>query len=651
VSVEQGTLNRDDLTRPASLPPSAILSAATCLGLAGGYVELLAIILKKDVFHAALYYEQGRHFWWVVPAANLVVMLALGLLLTAINRLRPGLVSLRAAVWLFATLAFLAPLLRAPFYTAASLLVSAGVARLVSRFLAERERAFIRAARLGSVSLLLVAGTTGVVSVARQALAKSRSLEQLPAPPARADNLLLIVMDTVRASSMGLYGYDRDTTPQLARWAKRGVKFDWAVAPAPWTFPSHCSFLTGQLPSTLGAHWQPTLRPDFPTLAEFLASRGYLTAGFAANTFWCSYESHMDRGFVHYEDHLFTPRSALGSIALGRWMLENLGSPRDYSRIKWLRSQSQDASGINRSFLDWLPQARAQGRPFFVFLNYLDAHEPFLLPPGQGTHFGRRPESRGDYNMLLDYWDRDKLKLSERERELARDCYDDCIAALDRQIGALLDQLERRGVLRNTVVVITSDHGEQFGEHGAFNHGFSPYLEELHVPLLILSRAAPNGATIAEPVSLRDLPATVSDLLALQPATSFGGRSLAQAWRASAGAKPGTSPAFSEVDIPNVIPPERGRGPAQRGFTVSLVAERLHHILDIHGTEELFDVAVDPGERRNLARDSSWQPTLNRLRTTIAQVLAENAPSADAAVVFRKRLRTLLQSLLPPPAI
>jgi arylsulfatase A-like enzyme len=99
-------------------------------------------------------------------------------------------------------------------------------------------------------------------------------------------------------------------------------------------------------------------------------------------------------------------------------------------------------------------------------LNYLDAHEPFLAPDEPATHFGLRPESRADYETLLTYWDQDKTRFTPRDMALVRDAYDDCIAYLDRQVGSLLDELDRRGVLANTVVIITSDHGESIGEHG-----------------------------------------------------------------------------------------------------------------------------------------------------------------------------------------
>ena len=216
-----------------------------------------------------------------------------------------------------------------------------------------------------------------------------------PGPPAgaaaRGPNVLLIVLDTVRASSLSLYGYARDTTPQLTRWARRGVRFDWAVAPACWTFPSHCCFFTGRWPYELNSHWQLVLNTPHPTLAEFLAARGYLTAGFVANTSYCSYETGLDRGFAHYEDYPLSPRTILGSTAVGRWITQNVLSYRDFYGRKWIQYQSRDAGGINRAFLDWLSRQRRGERPFFAFLNYLDAHEPFLVPGEHTPRFGLRP--------------------------------------------------------------------------------------------------------------------------------------------------------------------------------------------------------------------------------------------------------------------
>jgi arylsulfatase A-like enzyme len=636
-------------TATAPLTPLRALLLAAWFGIVAGYLDLATIFVKRGLFRASLYYELSKDFRWVVPVANLSVMMVLGVIVAAICWLRPGALGWWTATWLFAAMVLWVPLFRTPLYRMATLLLALGAARWVSRWLLNHAPGFERFIWYSLPLFLAVIATTAVISRQRQSAAESLAMAALPAAPAGADNVLLIVMDTVRAENLGLHGYGRDTTPHLARWAKKGVQFDWALSPAPWTFPSHCSLMTGQWPSTLGAHWLPTLEPAFPTLASFLASRGYATAGFAANTFWCSYESGMDRGFAHYEDYPLTLGTVLGSAGPGRWILENLRDPHDYYGVKWIRSQSRDAAGINDAFLSWLSRNSVRSRPFFAFLNYLDAHEPFLTPRESGQHFGLRPESQSEYRMLLEYWDRDKLHLSPHEIELARDSYDDCIATLDRRIGSLLDELERRCLLGDTLVIITSDHGEHFGEHDTFDHGFSLYCHEVHVPLLVITPKAPAGRTINQPVSLRDLPATVIDLAGLGPVSSpFPGRSLVDHWRSAVGQiKPLTTSAISEVDIPLEVPPQRGRGPNQRGFSMSLVQAGLHYVLDIQGREELFDLAVDPGELRNLKHDPQRATALSRLRNWLGEFLRDNRATSGVAADYRKQIRKIIESQEP----
>jgi arylsulfatase A-like enzyme len=642
---------RTEASGESALSPRRALVLAAWFGLAGGYFDLALIFLKRDVFHLSLYYEQGRFFRWVVPVSDLLIMLIPGLMVAAIARFRPGLLSSRRAVWLFATLALWGPLLRLPLYGAATFLLAAGAAHSQSGWVARRMLAGRWFAPLSLAGLAGAVAVTAVISVERHVRTESQALAILPTPPPGAGNVLLIVMDTVRAESLGLYGHDRDTTPHLFRWAKRGVRFDWAMSPAPWTFPSHCSFMTGQWPSTLNAHWQPTLDANYPTLAGFLTSRGYLTAGFAANTYWLSYESGMNRGFVHYEDYPLSLGTILGSTMPGRWLLSNLRSPRDYHGVKWVRAQSRDAAGINTSFLNWLSLYRSPSRPFFVFLNYLDAHEPFLPPEGDGVRFGRRPQSRGDYTMLLDYWDWNKLSLSAQDVELARDSYENCIAALDREIGSLLDELDRRGVLNDTHVIITSDHGEQFGEHGVFNHGYSVYSQEVHVPLLLISPAVPPGGACKDPVSLRDLPATVTDLVGLRVASPFPGRSLAEHLKQAAGTNgPRSSMVLSEVDIPQSVPPERGSATNHRGFTVAVAAEGLHYLLDAQATEELFDLGADPKERSDLMKAPDRNLRLGRFRSAIRQLVLDNRDAIGTVRAYMEPLRRLLDSMNVGPS-
>ena len=191
------------------------------------------------------------------------------------------------------------------------------------------------------------------------------------------------------------------------------------------------------------------------------------------------------------------------------------------------------AADINDDFLDWLSK-QEKDRPFFVFLNYFDAHSPYLLPEGYDRHFGKRVETLDERALLEDWENRPKQNLSESDTTLVTDAYDDCIGYLDSQIGKLMDELAKRGVLENTLIVITSDHGEDLGEHGLFGHGRSLYSQEIHVPLVILAPApagSGSGRVVAEPVSLRDLPATFVDVLGLAHESPFPGKSLAGYWK------------------------------------------------------------------------------------------------------------------------
>ena len=207
-----------------------------------------------------------------------------------------------------------------------------------------------------------------------------------------------------------------------------------AIAPAPWTYPSHSSFFTGQWPYQLNTQWNSRLDATYPTLAEYLASRGYQTAGFVANTRCCSYETGLDRGFAHYDDYPLTPRFLLGRTVPGSWILMNFFSPGDFYEAKWINFQSRDARGINDAFLDWL-KGRQRDRPFFAFLNYYDAHNPYIPPPKYAGHFGIQPRYPEDYVLLFDFrmdendpnWDRNMAhgagllrRLHRRPRRPAR---------------------------------------------------------------------------------------------------------------------------------------------------------------------------------------------------------------------------------------
>ena len=245
-----------------------------------------------------------------------------------------------------------------------------------------------------------------------------------PLPPADSPNVLLIVLDTVRADHLSLYGYPRPTSPDAgAAGASEGIRFDEARATAPWTLPSHASLFTGRWPHELGVKWLTPWRGNVPTLAEYLGSHGYATAGFVANTLYCSYDTGLDRGFTHYEDYVLDLGRLEPVADGGRW---STSPGMAVSRLGLLMSRSLDAGRFRPRLesvlqlapghrpqgcridqpriLDWLSRRPEPRRPFFAFLNYFDAHSPYLPPEGAPFRFGSKPRTEADFILLVELW-------------------------------------------------------------------------------------------------------------------------------------------------------------------------------------------------------------------------------------------------------
>jgi arylsulfatase A-like enzyme len=283
----------------------------------------------------------------------------------------------------------------------------------------------------------------------------------------------------------------------------------------------------------------------------------------------------------------------------------------------------KDAARISDDFLGWLSRHRAAepGQPYFAFLNYYDAHHPYF-PPGDaeaaGPTFGRTADSHDEVALIRNWWDLDKRRLDPRDVALARDAYDRCIVALDRELGRLFAELERDGLLEETLVVVTADHGEHLGEQQLYGHGCSLYLPELHVPLLVFAPGgAAAGRAIAEPVSLRDLAATVVDQAGVAAGSPFPGSTLARTWSGSKNSC--REPILSMIDAPCEADPNHGMSPVCRGPLRSLVDGRYHYIACGDGREELYDLEDDPDETHNLAVGTPGRVSLGRFRRVLSE--------------------------------
>jgi arylsulfatase A-like enzyme len=302
---------------------------------------------------------------------------------------------------------------------------------------------------------------------------------------------------------------------------------------------------------------------------------------------------------------------------------------RPYGHEFWrlLVNDRKAAAVVNRELLDWLSQRVQPERPFFAFLNYFYAHAPYHLPPGRLHRFGVAPTDSHRWGLIQHWAELDKTRLAPWEIALAADAYDDCIADLDEQLGKLLDELQRRGVLHRTWLIIASDHGESFGEHtGVFTHGMSLYQTELHVPLLIIP---PGGSTskqvVKETVSLRDLAATIVDVLGLEAGSPFPGYSLARFWKRTSPTAPlqraSSDPALAEV-VPNDPLDRDPWGLPKKTWPLGSLNEGEWSYIRREGDlrEELFHLRVDANEQRNLAGDPAAQPTLERMRGTLGRL-------------------------------
>jgi arylsulfatase A-like enzyme len=329
-----------------------------------------------------------------------------------------------------------------------------------------------------------------------------------------------------------------------------------------------------------------------------LRLRGYHTVGFAGNLLYTSYESGLTSGFIEYHDYPLTLRQLFLHVPLLQTNLvqllfrsRSLGAVREALRgldfrAKVPANEYVSAGAITDAFLSW--QTRHTAHPFFAFLNYFDAHGPYRSPPGFQGRF-----TTGDP---------------------ARDHYDAAIAYLDAELDRLFQTLRQRGVLGRTVVVVTSDHGELFGEHRLRGHANGLFLPLLEVPLLIAyPPRVPSGVRVDRVVSLQDIPATVLELSSAEAPAALPGTSLARAWAPLPPAGPAAA-ALSRVIQGRDVGPF---APNAHTWLESVIDDNHHYIRSGLGAEELYAWRTDSLEQFNLAGTPQAGDALHRLRSAL----------------------------------
>ncbi len=602
-----------------SMNARSVLRLAVVAGLFAGFAEVLLLGVKK--FALGQFIRFGPDVVWMAPLANAAIALVVAGLLLAGARRWPLLAATATAAPVFLFLGLLGALqMYYPLHVAARILLAAGAAvqarRILTRWpiLVDIVERWVRRILPWGVTLvaLLAAGVQSW-----NLLAFRKDIGQLPPAAGGVPNVVLIVLDTVRAANLSLYGYSRATTPHLDRWAQQGVVFERAVATAPWTLPSHASMFTGRWAHELSTDLEQPLDGRDLTLAEALRDLGYVTGGFVANTFYGGEEFGLARGFAHYESYVPSAGEFLISASLGRSVANHQWTRRLFGYYDNI--PRRDAGELTSQFLDWLP--RVQHRPFFAFLNYFDAHEAYLPPEPFATRFGPALP-RGNERLIQDL--RRSLRhdwhlrpASEIQTEI--DSYDGAIAYLDEQLHRLFSALDAQRLLNRTLVIVTSDHGELFGEHGLFLHGQSLYEPLLTVPLVMsYPDRLPGGQRIRARVSLRDLPATVLDVIGVGQRTLFPGQSLAPYWSAAPVAERASEAVLSEVRRA-----DWGKDwyPMVKGDMHSLMTDQHHYIRNGDGREELYALDVDPAETRDISTTEAGQILVQRFRTQLQAML------------------------------
>jgi arylsulfatase A-like enzyme len=449
------------------------------------------------------------------------------------------------------------------------------------------------------------------------------------APP-DAPDVVLVVVDSLRADHVSSYGYSRPTTPHLDALAREGVLFENAVSQAPWTGASVASLLTGLQPSVhgldAGPRWvampasgglpfvvQRKMHGSAETLPEVLRAHGYRTAGFVSNVYLNSVFG-FGRGFdVYQDDHA------------------------DYSEDVLLRKRRGDET--NRRVAAWL--ATRPREPFFLLVHYNDPHWPYDPPPPHGAAWVagyRGPLTPEDTAFVAESEGR-VVDLDRKDLEYLVGLYDGEVAFADANVGALFAQLRGAGLQRSVLAVVTADHGEEFLDHGSTSHGYTLFEEQLHVPLVMRLPGVLPARRVRQQVRLIDVMPTVLDLAGIGgDETRLQGESLAALARGSADHGPGD--AFSEA-------PLRGALRSLRTGTGWKLVEDLQR-----GGRLVFDLVRDPHERTDLsARDPAAARALARRAARQAAACRARRATLDlegptpAPVVVDEALRKRLEAL------
>ena len=422
----------------------------------------------------------------------------------------------------------------------------------------------------------------------------------------RKPNIVWIVMDTARQDRFSCYGYPRETTPNIDRIASEGTLFRRAIASSPWTVPTHGSMFTGVYPSLHSAiGYTPHLDGAYPLIAEILREAGYETTGYSNNPFVSG-----TFGFT--------------------WGFESFQEPRVILQQNNQNTGDKGAGYTNNLIRDWL-RGRRDERPFFLFINYLEPHQPLTeLHENYLRAFTNEPDLSATIEQLTaenvltySFVNAGRVTWNMRHVELLNAFYDANMRYLDMRVGELVDMIREQGILDETLLIITSDHGENLFDHNLVDHMFCVYDTLINMPLIIrLPGAFQPGARVDGLAQDIDIVPTIADVAGL----TWDGRENLQG---SSLLKPPTRKfAISEycpfilnmVDVFLNSPKREFELHRLGSLQKAVVTDDYKYIWHSFGAHELYAPLDDPDEKNNLIERES--PKADELNTILRDWLA-----------------------------
>jgi arylsulfatase A-like enzyme len=449
-------------------------------------------------------------------------------------------------------------------------------------------------------------------------------------------NIILIILDTLRRDRLSAYGSGRETSPHFDAFAAEHTRFARAVAPAQWTIPAHGSLFTGLMPSEHHVtQANSRLADDVPTLAEQLRAAGYHTTAFCNNALVGVVNHGLQRGFDRFYNYASAVPYRPGDVhkpwlrreasrrfrptarRIGNWFAQSETLFRLSLKplfvpvwTRYINFKGHTGNSISDLIAYWdAHHAGGSDQPLFAFVNLMGAHLPYQPPQDAINHVAPHlKQDRRAYDFVH-HFNRDgaawasppEPPLTDWQQQALLDFYDAEIFAQDQHIGRLLAHLKATGALDNTTVIIAADHGEGHGEHDLFGHGFGVHQELVHVPLAIASERLPRSATVEANVSTRQLHSTMLEAAGIEP----GDGAVPSLFQAQNPALPVLSEAFPPLTFVGVL---EHRNPSIIERMLLLETRRcvVHedHKLMLRGEQPvaLYDIASDPAETRNLLR-------------------------------------------------